>query len=153
VFAARELLEGGRRLMSGEALPADTALRLERDLDGLAGRAHFRITHAVRAVERLCQRSGCQVAVAALPLDVQVDTREWRKYRAQPRDLGRTERLLDDLVRDARAMGLAAVNLLPPLRAAEPGAFLPDDYHLSPRGHAACAEAIAPLLDEKWVTR
>ena len=42
---------------------------------------------------------------------------------------------------------------LPALRAASPGAFLPDDYHLSPRGHAACARALAEILDNKMAVK
>jgi hypothetical protein len=81
--------------------------------------------------------------VLVLPLDVQVHAREWGKYRERPIDLRATETLATDLVADARALDVRAVDLLATLRRASPGAFLPDDPHLSPRGHAAIATAIA----------
>ena len=83
----------------------------------------------------------------ALPLDVQVSPLEWPKYRTRGEDLRATEILLEDFIADARAIGVPSVNLLPALRAAEPGAFLRDDYHLSAQGHQVAAAAIAALLE------
>jgi hypothetical protein len=104
------------------------------------------VTPHLLAADALCRRLGCRVVAVALPLDVQVHPGEWAKYRSAPRDLRATERLLRDFVDDARDAGLPAVDLLGPLRAASPGAFLPDDYHLSPAGHRAAARAIAAAL-------
>jgi hypothetical protein len=87
------------------------------------------------------------VIAAVLPIDVQVDPREWRKYRTRPVDLAATEPLLSDFIADATDADVKAINLLPTLRAASPGAFLPDDYHLSSKGHAAIARALAAALD------
>lgn len=124
--------------------PADAARQLERDLPALrAPAARRRMAAFLAEAQRLCRPLGCEVVALALPLDVQVHPGEWAKYHgAAARDLSATEALLDDFVTDARGLGLTAVNLLPPLRAASPGAFLPDDYHLSPRGHRAIADAV-----------
>jgi hypothetical protein len=150
VFAVRQLLKLGRHLAGDAGLPANTAMRLAEDLPSLRRAPpgfRSRLGPALLRTVRACAQSGCKVVAVALPLDVQVSPIEWRKYRAQPRDLGETEVLLREFLDDARALGLPTVDLLPPLRAAEPGAFLDDDYHLSPSGHAACARAIARVLD------
>jgi hypothetical protein len=143
VLAARQLAGyiGGAELPS-----ADGAQLLLRDLDRLRQTKdghRSRLTAALLAAADRCQALGCQVIAAALPLDVQVDGREWQKYHARPVDLRPTLSLLTDLVADAHDAGLVAVDLTGPLRAVEPGAFLPDDYHLSPRGAAAVADALA----------
>jgi hypothetical protein len=105
------------------------------------------MTPHLLAADALCQRLGCRVVAVALPLDVQVHPGEWAKYHSPPQDLRATERLLTDFIADAGDAGLLAVDLLGPLRAASPGAFLPDDYHLSPAGHRAAARAIAAALN------
>lgn len=162
-FPGRELLLGRshlalavRRLFlrgdsDGEPAPADAARTLLRDVAKLrrAGAHRSRLTPLVAAADRVCHAHGCRLVVAALPLDVQVDPAEWRKYRSAPADLSPTLVLLEDLVADARALGVDAIDLTGALRAASPGAFLPDDYHLSPRGHAAVAHALAPLVVER----
>lgn len=155
-LAARELWEH-HASQGGELAPSDAAAMLVRDVDRLRSRrddddvgagpgTRSRLAPALRATAAACRPHDCLVVAAALPLDVQVSRDEWRKYRSTPLDLTRTQPLLDDFVEDARALGLPAVNLLQPLRAASPGAFLPDDYHLSPRGHRVVAEAIAASI-------
>lgn len=95
----------------------------------------------------LCDEHGAELVVVALPIDVQVDPREWTKYGvADPPDLGDSHILLDDLVADARELGLRALDATAALRAAEPGAFLDHDIHMTPKGHAALAEALAETL-------
>ena len=54
--------------------------------------------------------------------------------------------LVDSLVLDLRAHQVAWVDLLPALQAASPGAFLADDYHLSPSGHAVVAQSLDALM-------
>jgi hypothetical protein len=100
-----------------------------------------------RGSVRTCARHRCELLVAVLPVDVQVSGREWVKYRERPIDLRATEILITDVIADARSLGVRAIDLMPALRAASPGAFLSDDPHLSPRGHAAVATAIAGELD------
>lgn len=95
----------------------------------------------------LCDQHGAELVVVALPIDVQVDPREWAKYGvADPPDLTDSQILLDDLVADAHELGLRALDATPALRAAEPGAFLDHDIHMTPRGHAALAEPLAATL-------
>lgn len=150
---------GVRQLTSyvGDASPppSQSALRLKSDVRTLRrGSPPHRstITPNLKAAVDLCAGLGCEVIAVALPLDVQVHAAEWAKYRAAPVDLSETEALLDDFVADARALQVRAVNLLAPLRGAEPGAFLDDDYHLSPKGHRVVADAIAPLLRGEQAT-
>jgi hypothetical protein len=128
---------------------ADMAARLLRELPRIGQpRAGYRsrVTPHALAAARACRAWGCTVVAVALPLDVQVHPGEWAKYHADARDLAATERLLTDFVADARDAGLPAVDLLPALRAASPGAFLPDDYHLSPAGHRVAAAAVAAAI-------
>ncbi len=95
----------------------------------------------------LCDEHGAELIVVALPIDVQVDPREWAKYGVDdPPDLGDSQILLDDLVADAGELGLRALDATAALRAAEPGAFLDHDIHMTPRGHAALAEPLAATL-------
>jgi lysophospholipase L1-like esterase len=101
--------------------------------------------HVARARD-LCTQWGCEVVVVGLPIDVQVAATEWAKYGSEPRDLSHTEALLSDLGEDARALGLRSINLTQTLRDSSPGAFLDDDYHMSAKGHAAIAQAIAAVI-------
>jgi hypothetical protein len=101
----------------------------------------------LRDFKALCDRHGAELVVVALPIDVQVDAREWAKYGvADPPDMTDSQILLDDLVADARELGLRALDATPTLRAAEPGAFLDHDIHMTPKGHTALAEALAATL-------
>jgi hypothetical protein len=100
------------------------------------------ITPALLRVAEASRRVGAKLLLVVLPMDVQVDPTEWSKYGTPPRDLSALAPLTQDLLADARDHGIAAIDLLPALRARSPGAFLSDDYHLSPAGHAAVAEAL-----------
>jgi hypothetical protein len=146
VYAGRQVLG---RASAVAPLRGDEPERLVRDLGWLerapAGFAS-RLGPVVRDLRAACARHDCEPVVLILPLDVQVHAREWGKYRERPIDLRATEALAAALLTDARAAGVTAIDLLPTLRAASPGAFLPDDPHLSPRGHAAIAREIATTL-------
>lgn len=102
-----------------------------------------RMTRHLLAAREAC---ACTVIATALPLDVQVYGGEWAKYRARPRDLRATEVLANEFLAAAEENGVTAVDLMPALRAASPGAFLTDDYHLSPAGHRAVAEVLREAL-------
>lgn len=141
VLAVRQLTH---HLGDGEVAPTQSARLLRRDAALPKKPSH--LIASLRAAVKACAPVGCRVTAVALPLDVQVDAAEWKKYRSAPEDMRASEVLLEDFVTDARALGLTAVNLLPVLRAAEPGAFLPDDYHLSPQGHRAVAQALSDVL-------
>jgi hypothetical protein len=150
VLAVRELFAGGKRALGDELPGTPAAVRLAQDLSRLraSARPHrSRLTRFLLETARTCRGHGCEVVALALPVDVQVNPSEWTKYRrGTPVDLTATEQLLDDFIADARQAGLTGINLLEPLRRAEPGAFLPDDYHLSPAGHEAVAQAVAGAL-------
>jgi hypothetical protein len=87
-----------------------------------------------------------ELVVVALPLDVQVDPDEWRKYGQEPTDMSETLALLDGLTAASRRMGVRSLSAVAPLRDAQPGAFLNADIHLTPKGHQALAEAIAATI-------
>src|SRR5690606_15998542 len=58
--------------------------------------------------------------------------------------------LLGDLLASAEALGIRGLDATPALRAAEPGAFLNGDIHMTARGHAALAEALAEVSTDPW---
>ncbi|MFY0540126.1 alginate O-acetyltransferase AlgX-related protein [Nannocystis pusilla] len=97
--------------------------------------------------QALCASHGAELVVVALPLDVQVDGAEWAKYGVtQGPDMRPSQILLTDLVADAEALRIRSVDATAALRAAQPGAFLDGDFHLTARGHAAVAEVLAERL-------
>lgn len=102
----------------------------------------------LQQLEALCEQHGTELVVLALPVDVQVDPAEWDKYGVEERpDMSESLVLLDDLVANAEQLGIRALHVTEALRAAEPGAFLDADIHMTARGHAAVAEALAARLD------
>ncbi len=82
------------------------------------------------------------VTLVVLPLDVQVSAEEAVKYGARKKDLRGTLELNRALVGAAQRKGLRAVDVEPALTAAEPGAFLLGDLHLTTKGIAAVAKAV-----------
>lgn len=87
-----------------------------------------------------------QLVVVVLPLDVQVDAREWEKYGAEPVDMAPSLVLNQDIADAARRRGMRVLDARPALAAAGPGAFLHGDLHMTARGHAALAGALATTL-------
>ena len=77
---------------------------------------------------------------------MQVSPAEWAKYGHAPIDMTPSRALLDELVATCRALGVSALDGTAPLAAAEPGAFLNGDIHMSAKGHAALAGALAKVL-------
>ena len=105
----------------------------------------FRDTLA--AFKEACAARGAALVVVALPIDVQVDPREWAKYGvAEAPDMSEAQVLIDDLLADAEALEVPALDATAALRAASPGAFLDHDIHMTAKGHAALAEALAATL-------
>lgn len=118
------------------------------------------------AIAKTCLMKRCRLITAFLPADVAVDAREWAKYAAflpdgRPPELGPVLALshavrVDEAVLSERAARLRReppdaraptwLDLSPALT--KPGAFLPDDFHLSAEGHAAVADRLAPALTE-----
>jgi hypothetical protein len=95
-----------------------------------------------------CDAAGARLIIVGLPLDVMVSADEWKKYGAKPIDLTPTIALREGLVRRAEAIGLEGVDPTEALVAAEPGAFLSRDLHLSPKGHAAFAQFLAGVVKQ-----
>ena len=95
------------------------------------------------------EEGGATLTVVVLPVDVQVHQDEWAKYGAEPQDMRETHVLLDDVARDARAVGARTLVATRALRDAEPGAFLDADIHMSAKGHEALAGALAEVLQER----
>lgn len=95
---------------------------------------------------RLCQRPACDPVLLVLPVDLEVDDAEWRKYNLEKHDVGDLSALTNQLIAAARLRGIRAIDALPVLKEAEPGAFLHRDIHMTPKGHEAVAAAIADEL-------
>jgi hypothetical protein len=101
----------------------------------------------VRAMKELCDAHGARLVVVVLPIDVQVSSTEWAKYGSTPVDMTPTLALTSELVAATRALGVTALDTTPVLAAAEPGAFLDRDIHMTAKGHAAVAAALAEAID------
>lgn len=101
----------------------------------------------LKKVKALCDAAGARLFVVALPMDVQISKDEWAKYGKEPIDLEPARILIDDVIDAAEDMGATAVDLSDALRAAEPGAFLNKDLHMTPKGHEAVAKALATALE------
>lgn len=101
-----------------------------------------RLTRQIEKARAVCARFGCEVVPVLLPMDIQVHAAEWAKYRVAAADSGPTAVLATLLRADLPDL----VELLPALVAASPGAFLPDDYHLSAAGHAVVAAVLRERL-------
>ncbi|MFO0595174.1 MAG: hypothetical protein U0228_07715 [Myxococcaceae bacterium] len=98
-------------------------------------------------VQALCAAAGARLVVVALPLDVMVSGEEWKKYGVEkPLDLSATRVLTEDLVARAERAGAVGVDPTAALAAAEPGAFLNGDLHLTPKGHEVLAKEIAAAV-------
>jgi hypothetical protein len=136
----------------------DTALDQEQARAGELARLRGRPLLLVRAMspmsrrvaraKDLCDRAGARLVVAVLPLDVQVSPAEWAKYGQPALDMEPSRALVTDVVAEADAAGALGLDLTDALRAAGDGAFLPRDLHLSAKGHAAVAQAIAARVKE-----
>lgn len=104
----------------------------------------------LEAIKKICDARRARLLVVALPMDVQVSKEEWAKYGSTtpPADMEESKILIDDLVASSEALGALALDATPALAAAEPGAFLKGDIHMTPKGQRAFAEAIAQKLKE-----
>jgi len=102
----------------------------------------------VEKIKALCQANGARLVLLVLPLDVMVSDREWAKYGAPPQDMSATAVLVDDLTRASEEIGVSALDATAALGAAEPGAFLNHDLHMTAKGHDAVARALAATLNQ-----
>jgi hypothetical protein len=100
----------------------------------------------VEQAKAMTEKHGARFVLVVLPIDVQVSEEEWKKYNAKPMDMKGTHVLVQDLVEGTQALGASALDATSALKAAEPGAFVFGDPHMSPKGHAALAKALVSLL-------
>ncbi len=131
-FAAREATGARYAKMTSE--PAPTV------------RAWSPVAPALREIEAVADAHGARVFVVALPLDVQISPDEWAKYGDTPIDMTPADVLVGDVLDAALALGATPVDTTAALRAAEPGAFLHADIHLTPKGQRALAERVAAAM-------
>lgn len=103
---------------------------------------------AIADLAAACAPPQCSPVVVVLPLDLQVAPAEWTKYGLERHDLSKVGKITETILADARSFGMRTVDALEPLTAAEPGAFLDGDLHMTPKGHSAVADAIAKVLAE-----
>jgi len=94
------------------------------------------------------RRAGAELVVLALPLDVQVDSRQFAKYGLEPRDMGDSLGLLTDLCDDAAHLGLRCADPTAALRERAPEMFLDGDIHLTAAGQEVVAGVLVQTLDE-----
>lgn len=124
-----------KRLVSLRAAPVEVARALSPMGEQLA------------KVKALCDAHGARLLVVGLPMDVMAVPAAWKKYGEKTVDLGPVKALMGDLVERARDIGAGALDATAALAAVGEEAFLPREFHLSPRGHRAFAEAIAGAVN------
>ncbi len=120
----------------------------------------------IRDVRKLVEAGRARLVVVVLPIDVQVSDAEWAKYGAKPIespgsagtrsvagrrrggpiDMAATRALSEELASSIARLGITALDAQLALRAAEPGAFLDHDIHMTAKGHAAVAAALADAI-------
>jgi hypothetical protein len=130
----------------GKFQEAEAALQHLRDSPVALIRAESPLRPHLERAKRACDAVGARLIVVALPLDVQVSSAEWAKYQVAPQDMSDTHILNADVLATAQAIGAEGFDAEPPLKRAEPGAFLNGDLHMSPAGHRALGEALAEVL-------
>jgi hypothetical protein len=139
----------GKGVLAQLAAGDQAAARLgELDVQKLQAALDPPLAGYLRDVQQLVERGGARLVVLILPLDVQVSAAEWRKYGAQPIDMTPSLALASELAALCRSLGVSVLDATPVLAAAEPGAFLDKDIHMTPKGHAAVAAALARTLGE-----
>jgi hypothetical protein len=98
------------------------------------------------AVKAVAEKAGARFVLVTLPIDVAVSPEEWKKYGRAPIDVADTRALLTELVETATRAGATGLDATDALAAAEPGAFLAGDIHMTPKGHRAVADALVKAL-------
>ena len=93
-----------------------------------------------------CRAMNAQLIVLVLPIDVQVSPTEWDTYKSARVDMKPTQVLIDDVMKAADDLDIPAYSAMDALRAAEPGAFLDADIHMTPKGHRAVADGLSKFL-------
>jgi hypothetical protein len=102
----------------------------------------------IRDVKALVESAGARLIVLVLPMDVQVSANEWKKYGNDSIDMEPSKVLTTEIIEFCRSIGVSALDATPVLASVEPGAFLDKDIHMTPKGHAAVAAALAKTIAE-----
>lgn len=106
------------------------------------------LSPALEKLASLAKAHSTRAVVLVLPIDVAVSSTEWAKY-GQPAtlDMAAVNAFSTAVVAQSKALGLEALDATPLLAAAEPGAFLDADIHMTPKGHDAVAVGLAAVLN------
>ncbi len=148
--AARLRRDWERQLRSREDLVVREGLVRERDALRRQAPARSPVPTVlgpwIEELGAVCTAGGAELVVVALPMDVQVSSREWAKYDQPEQDLSGSLILLEDLVDHAHRLQMRALDATQALRGVGEGAFLDADIHMTPASHAALAEALAETL-------
>lgn len=130
-------------------------LRAQIDATRVEGEAPsaLPIEDVIDDAKRACDAKGVRLAIVVLPLDVMISAEEWKKYDEKPIDMTPTVVLVDDLLERIRRHDVTAIDPREALLAAEPGAFLHGDLHMTAKGHEALAKTIATALQQPLVVR
>jgi hypothetical protein len=135
IAAAMDLRDTERkRLVELRAAPVEVA------------RALSPMSRQIAHVKAACDEHGARLVVVGLPMDVMAVPAAWKKYGGEPVDLAPVAVLMDDLMATAKDLGAAGLDATPVLAAVGEEAFLPHEFHLSPKGHRALGEAIAKTI-------
>ena len=134
------------------ALSARDAERLKRDVVRSQPlrlvRQSSPIVRAVLDAKRRTEALRAQFVLLVVPLDVMVSEAEWPKHGTKRVELSATNVLVEDLVQSARAASIITLDATEVLKMTEPGAFLPGDIHLTPKGHQAVAQALVEVIKQ-----
>ena len=101
------------------------------------------MSRRIARAKQLADQAKAELVVVVVPLDVQVSPKQWAKYGQPAVDMEPSRALGTDVVEAAESMGALGLDLTEALRAVGDDAFLPKDLHLTAKGHAAAAQAIA----------
>lgn len=153
--AEKKRLAGARARLEKERAPHDEVIRKSHaELEAL----RWAIPAVSRELPTLgedfldelvaFQKAHGEVTVVVLPLDVQVSKGEWAKYGAPDKDLTDTLELNRAFTAAAQRRGLRAIDVVPSLQKAEPGAFLLGDLHMTTKGIGAVAGFVAEALKQ-----
>jgi hypothetical protein len=100
----------------------------------------------IARVKAIADAHGARLVAVGLPMDVMAVPAAWKKYAGSPVDLAPVQALMNDVIETARSLGAMGLDATPVLAAVGEEAFLPHEFHLSPKGHRALGEAIAKVI-------
>jgi hypothetical protein len=141
-----------RKRLDGQIEALDAWNRSQKELAAMEAQPARFLRHGgplaahLAKAKAICDRRGARLVVLVLPLDVQVSPAEWAKYGRPPIDMEPTRVLIDDVLRGADELGVTSLDASAALTAAEPGAFLNGDLHMTAAGHRAVGRALAEAV-------